>query len=245
MTQTLIKSTVKKNENDINKMFAKIAKKYDLLNNLMTFGKHYKWKEEAVLLALKEIKSPKIALDICSGTGDLAFILKKHSPDTKITCIDNAKEMLDIAEKKIKKLMTTNISTKLLDISDLSSNFKEKNSIDLISTGFGLRNLSNKEECLNTIYSLLKENGVFVCIDLGHPENIIWKNVFYFYFFNIVPILGSIFAKDKDAYSYLPSSLLTWYKQEELRNLILKTGFKKCYFKNILGGAVAIHIAIK
>lgn len=245
MTQALIKSTNTNNENYINEMFAKIAKKYDLLNNLMTFGNHYKWKEEAILLALKEIKSPKIALDICSGTGDLAFILKKHSPDTKITCIDNTKEMLNIAEIKIKKSMFTNISTMLLDINNLSSAFREKNSIDFISIGFGLRNLSNREACLNAVYNLLKENGIFVCIDLGHPENKMWKNIFYFYFFKVVPILGSIFAKDKDAYSYLPSSLLTWYKQEELRDLILKTGFKKCYFKNVSGGAAAIHIAIK
>ena len=225
-------------------MFNKIAEKYDLLNNLMTFGLHKKWKEEAIKLALKEKKNPENVLDICSGTGDLAIIIKKLYPDiknTKITCIDNSSEMVRIAEKKFKTLEINNINILLSSFEDLSKN----SSYDLITIGFGLRNLIDKEAAIEKIYDLLNTGGIFACIDLGHPNNIIWQKLFFFYFFKIVPKLGAIFARDKEAYTYLPASLMSWYKQEELKNIILKKGFQKCYFKNILGGAVAIHVAVK
>lgn len=226
----------------VNEMFTKIAKKYDLLNNLMTFGLHSKWKEKAVDLALEEIDNPKSALDLCSGTGDLAIILNNKIPEIKITAIDNCASMIDIAKAKIENLKIKNIDTLLADCENLPF---YSWSFDIVTMGFGLRNLINKEKCLSNIFGLLKPGGVFACIDLGYPTNQLWQNLYFFYFCNIVPKLGESFAKNKDAYTYLPESLKTWYKQEELKEIILKTGFKKCYFKNLLGGAVAIHIAVK
>ena len=226
----------------VNELFAKIADKYDLLNNLMTFGLHKKWKKETILLALEENKSPEYALDLCAGTCDLSITLNNLSPNTKITCIDNCNSMLEAGLHKIKSLKLKNIEVSLLDSENLP--FKGS-SYDLITIGFGLRNLDNKEKIIKDIFNLLKDNGVFACIDLGHPKNNVWRKIFFFYFFNIVPKLGQIFAQNKEAYSYLPNSLLNYYNQEELKKIILSKGFRKCYFKNILGGIVAIHIAIK
>lgn len=242
MTQLQTKSTIPNKANYVNEIFGNIAKKYDLLNNLMTFGMHNKWKEKAIKLALKEINSPKEALDLCAGTCDLGIILSKLSHQTNITCIDNCENMLEIGKKKIKDLKLNNIRTSLVNLEELS--FKPS-SFDLITIGFGLRNLTEREKCIQDIYNLLKENGVFLCIDLGHPKNLLWKKIFFYYFFNIIPKLGQIFAKNKEAYTYLPESLFTYYKQDELNDLILTNGFKKCFYKNILGGAVAIHVAIK
>ena len=228
----------------VNELFSKIAKKYDLLNSLMTFGFNYKWKEEAIKLALSEINNPTAALDICCGTCDLGIILSKTSSSINITCTDNCSKMLEIGRIKIEKLKLKNITLSLLDSEDLLSYFP-KCSFDIVSIGFGLRNLVNKEKCIEDIYKLLHKNGVFVCIDLGHPTNYFWQKIFFYYFFKIVPTLGAIFAKNKEAYTYLPHSLVSWYTQEKLKNILLSKGFKKCYFKNILGGVVAIHIAIK
>ena len=226
----------------VNEMFAEIAEKYDLLNNLMTFGLHNKWKEKTIDLALKEIKSPETALDLCSGTGDLALVLNNKSPKTKITIVDNCNRMLDIAKAKIENLNIKNINLLLAGCEDLPF---YSWSFDLITMGFGLRNLTDQEKCLSNIFGFLKPDGVFACVDLGYPVNSLWQRLYFFYFCNIVPKLGQSFANNKDAYTYLPESLKTWYKQEELKELILKTGFKKCYVKNLLGGAIAIHIAVK
>lgn len=241
MTNTCIKSTPDKAEY-INQMFNTIAPKYDLLNLLMTFGMHYKWKEDAIKLGLKEVQLPKNALDICTGTGDLAILLKKHSPETEITCIDNSKNMIELAEKKFSKLRLKNIS--LITKNFEASTFNQE-SFDFISIGFGLRNLIDKEKSTKSVFNLLNKNGVFACIDLGYPTNKFWQNIYFTYFFNTVPKLGEVIAKNKDAYTYLPNSLKSWLKQEELKSLLLNTGFKKCYFKNILGGIIAIHIAVK
>lgn len=227
----------------INYMFNKIAAKYDLLNNLMTFGYHHKWKDETVQLALKEISNAKNALDICTGTSDLAISLNKHSPNLNITCIDNSSKMLEIARVKINNIKN-NISLILQDFENSNLPFKPQ-SFDLITIGFGLRNLLNKERSIEDIFKLLNYGGVFACIDLAYPENHLWQKLYFSYFFNIIPILGGIFAQNKGAYTYLTNSLTTWYKQEELKELILTKGFRKCYYKNILGGIVAIHIAVK
>ncbi len=242
MSQDFKKLTIDNKSLYINKMFAKIAKKYDLLNNLMTFSLHNKWKEEAIDLVLKEIDSPKLALDLCSGTGDLAVILNKKIPGIKITCVDNCTEMLEIAKAKAENLKIKNIDFLETDCENLPF---YSWSFDIITVGFGLRNLVNKEQCLSNIFGFLKPGGVFSCVDLGHPANPLWQRLYSFYFCNLVPKLGELFAKDKEAYTYLPESLKTWYKQAELKKIILQTGFKKCYFKNLLGGAVAIHVAVK
>ena len=226
----------------VNQMFAEIAQRYDLLNNLMTFGLHNKWKEETIDLALKEVSSPEFALDLCSGTGDLAIILSNKQPKIKISGVDNCSEMLDIAKSKSENLKIKNIEFLLADSENLPF---YSWSFDIITMGFGLRNLVNKENCLKNIFGLLKPGGVFACIDLAHPSNHMWERLYLFYFYNLIPKFGELFAKNKDAYTYLPQSLKTWYKQGELKDLILKTGFKKCYFKNLLGGAVAIHVAVK
>ena len=240
MTQIMEKSTASDKALYVKEMFTEIAHRYDLLNNLMTFGLHNKWKEETIDLALKEAKSPKLALDLCAGTGDLAIILSKKYPSVKITCVDNCQEMIDVAKYKTQSLK--NIELLLMDSENLSF---QAETFDLITVGFGLRNLANKEKCLMDIFKLLKPGGVLACIDLGYPTNYLWQKLYFLYFYNLIPRLGEIFAKNKNAYTYLPISLKTWYKQKELKDLILKTGFKKCYFKNVLGGAVAIHIAVK
>ncbi len=242
MTEVTKKSMTNDKALYVNQMFSEIAEKYDLLNNLMTFGLHNKWKKETIDLVLKEIANPKSALDLCSGTGDLAIILSNRVPEIKITCIDNCSRMLNIAKDKIKKLKIENIDFLSADSENLQF---YSWSFDIVTMGFGLRNLVNKEQCLSSIFGFLKPGGVFACIDLGYPVNDLWQKLYFSYFYNLIPKLGEVFAKNKDAYTYLPNSLKTWYKQEELKNIILKTGFQKCYFKNLLGGAIAIHIAVK
>ena len=242
MTTTSTKSTINNKASYVNQIFSNIATKYDLLNNLMTFGLHKSWKNKLIKLALCEIPNPKDALDLCSGTCDLGIILNKYCLDTNILCIDNASPMLEIGKRKIEKLKLSKIKIQKEDVDNLSS---MSQSFDLITIGFGLRNLVNREKCIESIWKLLRSNGVFACIDLGYPENLIWRDLFFMYFFNLVPKLGELFAKNKEAYSYLPKSLLAYYKQEELKDVILSKGFKKCFYKNILGGVVAIHIAVK
>lgn len=226
----------------VNNMFSKIAGKYDLLNNLMTFGMHKTWKEDAIKLALNELSALDSALDLCTGTGDLALIINKLSPKTQIIASDYCTNMLDVLNKKIKKLKIRHIETKIEDAENLS--YKTP-TFDLITIGFGLRNIVNREKCIENIYTALKPKGVFVCIDLGHPNNQIWRKIFFSYFYNLVPKLGEVFAKDKEAYTYLPESLKTWYDKETLKKLLIRKGFSRCSFKDIAGGTVAIHIAVK
>jgi demethylmenaquinone methyltransferase/2-methoxy-6-polyprenyl-1,4-benzoquinol methylase len=242
MQDTIQKSNTSGKSTYVNNLFSKIAKKYDLLNNLMTFGRHLKWKEDGIKLALKEVKDCNKALDLCTGTGDLSIILNKLSPKTEIIASDYCDEMLQILEKKIINHDLKNINVKKIDSESIDF---PKSTFNLVTIGFGLRNLVNKEKCIESIYSVLKKDGVFMCIDLGHPVNPIWRKIFFTYFYNLVPKMGELFARDKDAYTYLPESLKTWYTQEELKEILLKKGFTKCFYKNIFGGVVAIHIAKK
>lgn len=236
-----------KNQNsEIVEMFSAISEKYDLLNNLMTFGMHKTWKEKSINLALKYLNNCpnncNNVLDFCCGTGDLTILLKKLKPQANIICSDLSKNMLELANSKFTKNRFNGIKIICENAEEIDHG---KGIFDLAMVGFGLRNVNNKEKCLDAIYDSLRAGGVFMCIDLGHPINPIWNKIYSLLFNSITPILGMVFAKNKAAYTYLPESLNTWYKQDELRQLLLNKGFKECNVTNFLGGVVSTHIAIK
>src|SRR3989338_3417371 len=236
MTETATKSIASNKSEYINQIFAQIAKHYDLLNNLMTMRFHLKWKKDAIDMAIKENKHIFKALDLCTGTGDLALFIHKKVKNAQIICIDNCHQMIDITKKRLDNINSPTFELIKADCENLRFN---NSSFDLITIGFGLRNLINREKCLTDSYDFLAPEGVFACIDLGHPVNPLWKSIYGFYFYKIIPLLGFVFARNKEAYTYLADSLSGWYKQDELKEILIKIGFKKVYYKNILGGAVA------
>jgi demethylmenaquinone methyltransferase / 2-methoxy-6-polyprenyl-1,4-benzoquinol methylase len=238
---------------DVNKsvfvhdLFSQIANKYDSLNNLLTFSLHKLWKLKSIQLAsihINKLKSKEAkVLDLCTGTGDLAFIWAKHSKVKEIIGLDSCRPMLDVA---LNKLLKTNYRKKIkfMEGDALELSF-EDSSFDAISVGFGLRNLSDLKRGVSEIYRVLKPNGIFVSLDLGHPEPEFLDNFYQNIFLKYVPLFGKLFAGNKFAYKYLKDSLKDWPTQKNLTKILWAAGFKRSYYKNIAFGAIAVLVAEK
>ena len=222
----------------IEEKFGKIAEKYDLFNDLITFGLHRYWKKFLV----KKIKVKKInnCLDLCCGTGDISIEIYRQNPKCKVIGLDFSQEMLKLAKSKID--VTSSIDFLIGDAMQIP--FSDSN-FEAVTIGYGLRNVSNIKNCLREVFRVLKTDGVFVCLDLGKVRLPIISHISNFYFFRIVPLIGKFLIPNEEMFHYLPYSSVDYPNQESIKNLILEVGFKKVEIHNFVFGASAIHVAYK
>jgi demethylmenaquinone methyltransferase/2-methoxy-6-polyprenyl-1,4-benzoquinol methylase len=227
-------------------VYDSIPPHYDLINHLFTGGMDILWRKKAAEECVSS--NPKTILDICCGTGDLALSVASLAPeDVKVTGLDYSQPMLDVAIRKAKKY-GCNISFVTGDIADIP--FPD-NSFDSMCIGFGFRNLTYKNamsgQYISEILRVLKPGGRFVIVESSQPA----PNAGIIKFFHrlyvryVVSFLGHIVSGNKGAYKYLAESAANYYGAEELRDLLLKSGFADVTFKRLFFGAAAIHVAVK
>lgn len=218
--------------------FGKIAKKYDFFNDIITFGLHRYWKK--VVVKKTGLNNNKICLDLCCGTGDISHEIIRQYPNCKVTGLDFSKQMLKIANSK--KINNSKINFLLGDAMNIP--FPDKY-FDAVTMGYGLRNVSNINICLEEIFRVLKPKGILVCLDLGKVRLPLVSNINNFYFFKIVPIIGNCLMPGEEMFHYLPHSSLKYPSQESIKKLMIQLGFKKVEILNFLFGASTIHVAYK
>lgn len=212
-------STLGKKE-QVTKMFDTISGDYDGLNRVISFGIDIKWRKKVVALVAE--KNPDTILDIATGTGDLAINLAETNA-SKIVGLDISSGMLEIGKEKIK---TKNLQQKIEMVLGDSENIPFKdNTFDAITVAFGVRNFETLEKGLQEILRVLKPNGLFVILETSVPNKTPYKQGYNFYTKNILPVIGSIFSKDKSAYKYLCESASAFPYGEALNNILRKTGF--------------------
>ena len=221
----------------IQNIFANIAPKYNLMNDLMTMGLHRLWKRQACELLNKNCQN---ILDIATGTGDLAFILSELYPNAQITGIDSSPEMLSIAHARNK---SPNIQFHNINAMNMTDEL-ENNKFNGAIISYGLRNMPNYQDCLSQIYQVLKPGGKLVILDMSYPNTLV-NIISAPYRYIIIPILGKLIAGSHVSYDYLTQSHKQYLTQDALANMLSKTGFKNINYKNLLGGISCIHQAIK
>ena len=230
-------------ENDKSKfvgdVFTSVAENYDIMNDAMSFGMHRLWKK--ILVELAAVGEKDIILDIASGTGDISKLISHQFPNTNILMSDINYEMLNEGRNRaIDESFSSNCSFCQLDGEILP--FRE-NTFDLITVGFGLRNFTNKNNGLLEMKRCLKKDGKLLILEFSKPINPLFSKIYDWYSFNILPKIGSLLANDSDSYKYLAESIRMHPDQEQLKQMIIDSGFSSCKFYNILNGVVAIHIA--
>lgn len=204
----------------VSKMFDNISKNYDNLNRVISFGIDIKWRKK--ILKLVSIKKPKNILDIATGTGDLAILLSQSNVE-KIIGLDISEGMLEVGRRKInQKELSHKIEMKLGDSENIPF---EENTFDCITVAFGIRNFENLEKGLAEILRVLKPNGIFVILETSVPEKFPFKQGYHFYTKQIMPFIGKLFSKDKDAYQYLADSASIFPYGKNLNNILNKIGF--------------------
>ena len=223
-------------QKQVRRIFDSISYRYDFLNHLLSGGIDFYWRKKA--LKLSRINSETILLDIACGTGDFAIAAKKMGVK-KIIGADLSLNMLKLFNQKSDWIKGNLVETVAEEIP-----FKD-NSFTNITVAFGVRNFYNILDGFNSFHRILKVNGKATILEFRLPSNRIVKAFYLFYFKKILPFIGNLISKDKEAYTYLPESVDEFDAKVDLKKLLLEAGFSKVVVKQATFGIVQIAIAEK
>jgi demethylmenaquinone methyltransferase / 2-methoxy-6-polyprenyl-1,4-benzoquinol methylase len=225
----------------VESMFNSIAWRYDFLNHFLSFGVDRLWRRRAINIIAKSYKSPYI-LDVATGTGDLALAAMRLKPE-KITAIDISEKMLDIGKKKIEmRGLSGKIDLLLAD----SEKIPFGDSVfDVAMVAFGVRNFADPLKGLSEMNRVVRSGGLIVVLEFSKPSRFPFRNIYNFYFRNILPFFGKMFSKDKNAYTYLPESVMKFPDNEEFLKLLNMAHFSTTRQVKLTGGIASIYTGIK
>ncbi len=223
----------------VNNVFNKVSPKYDLMNDLASFGLHRYWKNELINWLAPQ-KHQRLA-DLAGGTGDITKRYLKYGGG-KADIIDINLNMI----KNSKFIISPDTSSKVGFIVGNCENLPIRDNVyDRITIAFGLRNLTNKNEALKEIFRILKPGGRFLCLEFSKVENHIFEKIYDIWSFNFLPLIGELVTNNKAAYQYLVESIRMFPNPEELSLMLSANGFSRIKYKKMTYGIVALHSAWK
>ena len=218
----------------VNSVFSQVYKNYDLMNDLMSLGVHRLWKKN--LINWMNPQAQDRIIDVAAGTGDLArMISKKNNNKNIFCCVEPNKKMFETGKEKLKSL--TNIKWYLNSAEKLP--FKN-NTFNFYAISYGIRNVTDINQCLKEAYRVLKPGGRFFCLEFSKVENEI-LNFLYQKYSKLIPLIGKIVVGSEIPYEYLVSSIDKFYSQDQLVDLLKKNKFLNIEFRNLSNGISAIH----
>ena len=221
-------------------LFASIARRYDLLNDLQSFGLHRLWKRRVVSLA--DVKPGDRAVDLCCGTGDIAFALAQRGAE--VTGLDFSEKMLEVAQMRLQNLKFKTQNLKFMQGDAQQLPFSD-NSFDAVTMGYGLRNLGNWEVGLREMIRVAKPGGRIVVLDFGKPANALWRGLYFTHLKCSVPLIGLVFCGNPQAYAYILESLKHYPAQRAVADKMRDLQLAGVQVVDFVGGAMAINLGQK
>ncbi|KAJ4973914.1 hypothetical protein NE237_007088 [Protea cynaroides] len=244
----------------VGNVFSSVASNYDIMNDVMSAGLHRLWKDRLVS-KLNPFPGMK-HLDVAGGTGDVAFriietINSNSRRTTKVSTEDDLQDktqiyvcdinpnMLNVGKKRaIEKGLGEDGSLVWVEGDAEALSFQD-GSMDGYTIAFGIRNVTHIEKALAEAYRVLKRGGRFLCLELSHVEIPVFKQLYDYYSFSVIPAIGELVAGDRESYQYLVESIRRFPSQEMFASMIVDAGFQKVEYENLVGGVVAIHSGLK
>ncbi len=221
-------------------LFNSIARHYDLLNHLLSGGIDLYWRRRAVE-QLREIR-PKRILDVATGTGDFAVAATRLGPE-EIVGIDISEEMLRIAEVKLQKKNLNNvIHIKSGDAEHIDGT---DGSFDAAMVAFGVRNFEDLETGLREMRRSVRPGGMVLVLEFSKPKAFLLRQLYFFYFLNVLPHIGRLLSRNKGAYRYLPESVLRFPEGEEFIAILRRVGFTQTYQVRMTFGIATAYVGVK
>ncbi|GAA3548655.1 bifunctional demethylmenaquinone methyltransferase/2-methoxy-6-polyprenyl-1,4-benzoquinol methylase UbiE [Zobellella aerophila] len=223
-------------------VFHSVAAKYDVMNDLMSFGIHRLWKRFTI--DCSGIRKGQKVLDLAGGTGDLTAKFSRIVGDSgQVVLADINDSMLKVGRDKLRnKGLGNNIAYVQANAEHLP--FPD-NYFDVITIAFGLRNVTNKDQALASMFRVLKPGGRLLVLEFSKPQHEVMSKLYDFYSFNILPRMGSLVANDSDSYQYLAESIRMHPDQETLKAMMEEVGFEQTEYFNLTDGIVALHRGFK
>ncbi len=226
----------------VHDLFTRIARRYDLLNDILSLGRHRHWKRQVVQLARAQ---PGLrALDLCCGTGDIALELARHG--ARVVGLDFSRPMLDLAARRKSKMDPKSASlVPQFVIGDALRTPFPDDSFDIVTVGYGLRNLKDWEAGLREMRRVARPGGRLLVLDFGKPDNWLWRGLYFGCLKLFVPLLGLIFCGSASAYAYILASLQHYPAQCGVAAKMRELGLENVQIINLLAGAMSINYGEK
>ena len=222
-------------------VFDSVASRYDIMNDLMSAGLHRLWKRYTIDRAA--VKPGNVVLDLAGGTGDLAReFARKVGKEGQVVLADINAAMLEQGRRRlIDAGVSGNVTIAQVDAQNLPF---EGGTFDCITMAFGLRNVTDKDAALASMYRVLKPGGKAMILEFSEPNKAI-KPAYDVYSFKVLPTIGKLVTNDPDSYQYLAESIRMHPDQETLKSMMESAGFERCRFHNMAAGIVALHIGYR
>ncbi len=236
--------TVRKSEKQakVAEVFTSVARKYDVMNDLMSLGIHRLWKRYAI--SLTGVRSGQTVLDIAGGTGDLAKVFSREvGRSGRVVLSDINEAMLEVGRNRLINAGCNNVDFVLANAETLEP-FAD-NSFDLVTISFGLRNVTDKDAALRSMYRVLKPGGRLLVLEFSKPIFEPLSKAYDLYSFTALPMMGKLVANDAESYQYLAESIRMHPDQDTLKGMMQDAGFTNCDYHNLTGGIVAVHRGFK
>jgi len=225
----------------VNDLFAAIAPRYDLINDLQSFGLHRHWKRRLVRLAAP--RTGERALDLCSGTGDLAFALARKG--IAAVGLDFSEPMLAVARKRLQSSSSGSTRPVSFLRGDASRIPFADASFDIVTIGYGLRNLADWQMGLGEMNRVARPGGRLLALEFGKPDNPLWRKIYFAYLRLCVPLFGRLFCGDADTHGYILESLSHYTAQNGVATAMRELGLRNVRILNFLGGVMSINYGEK
>ena len=225
---------LQQNRSIVENVFNKVYDKYDLMNDLMSFGIHRSWKKK-LIITMNPTENQNL-IDVGCGTGDIGKLYSDFTNhNSNILSTDPNEKMVEKGKSNLKNYK--NIEWKICAGEKLDA---MSDSFDFYTISFGLRNTKDVRKTINEAYRVLKKGGRFICLEFSKIDNSD-LNFLYKQYSRIIPLIGKYIVGDRDPYEYLIKSIDQFLNQEELLNIMKECNFEKCTYTNLNGGIVAIH----
>lgn len=224
----------------VHDLFARVAPRYDLINDLQSFGLHRAWKRRLVRMA--QVKPGEQALDVCCGTGDIAFGLARAG--ATVAGIDFSEAMLHVAQRR-SGIPHSTLRAPHFQRGDAQALPFGDSTFDITTVGYGLRNLPSWERGLREMHRVTRPGGRVLVLDFGKPDNAAWRALYFAYLRTVVPVFGKLFCGDAATHAYILESLQRYPAQRGVAEKMRELGCGDVHVANLIGGAMSINYGVK
>lgn len=229
--------TAQSKKEQVRDMFDNIAPKYDLLNHTLSANIDRIWRRRVVRVVRRS--RPRRILDVATGTGDLAIAMARSMADVRVTGIDLSERMLDVARRKV---VAQGLDGRVrLDVGDAEHLAVGDASVDVVTVAFGVRNFGDVEAGLREMARTIRPGGKVVVLEFSRPRNSLFRALYEFYTYRILPRIGGLVSKDKRAYEYLPASVGAFASPQEFLAMLQRAGFHACRARSQSFGIAQIY----
>jgi len=216
-------------------LFAAIAFRYDLINDLQSLGLHRRWKSRLIRMA--GIRPGECALDVCCGTGDVALALDQAG--ARVTGLDFSEPMLAVARRRAAHSRIDWLQGDALALPFANGTF------DVVTVAYGLRNMSDVDAGLGELLRVARPGGRILILEFGKPPGALWRHLYFAYLRWLVPVFGRLFCGDSDTHRYILDSLIRYPGQQGIDERLRARGCSETGVVNLMGGAMSINHAVK